>query len=242
LSRREELVVHTFQQSLGRIPLFGGSAGDDMNLVKTSVFLDGAFHQDAAVLAIIETEYPFTVFKTQHFVGGDERLVVTDADIHSRTIREINGLPAAHEYARVIGIRPENLNSGHFSASPVVVRINGVDYVRSIQKANADGSLSFHCAIEKGLILRVARGIDFMGNLHDVFDEIRNKVGEPQLVLICDCIFRHIEMANEGWTQQVESLFQDNKVVGFNTYGEQYMGTHVNQTLTGLALGRERKG
>jgi hypothetical protein len=26
-------------------------------------------------------------------------------------------------------------------------------------------------------------------------------------------------------------------VVGFNTYGEQYGGVHVNQTLTGVAIG-----
>jgi hypothetical protein len=25
--------------------------------------------------------------------------------------------------------------------------------------------------------------------------------------------------------------------VGFNTYGEQFCGVHVNQTLTGIALG-----
>jgi len=28
-------------------------------------------------------------------------------------------------------------------------------------------------------------------------------------------------------------------MLGFNTYGEQYQGLHMNQTLAGIAFGRE---
>jgi hypothetical protein len=36
------------------------------------------------------------------------------------------------------------------------------------------------------------------------------------------------------------SIFQENKAIGFNTYGEQFKGVHVNQTLTAVALGTTR--
>lgn len=37
----------------------------------------------------------------------------------------------------------QDLGPMRFAASPVVVMIDGTDYVRSIQKANQDGSLTF---------------------------------------------------------------------------------------------------
>ena len=33
-------------------------------------------------------------------------------------------------------------------------------------------------------------------------------------------------------------MFRDYNVLGFTTYGEQYMSMHLNQTLTGIAFGR----
>jgi hypothetical protein len=40
--------------------------------------------------------------------------------------------------------------------------------------------------------------------------------------------------------QAIGRLFADNNVVGFSTYGEQFVGVHVNQTFTGVAVGRKR--
>jgi hypothetical protein len=241
LSRREEPVARALQDSLGNIPLFGGSAGDNLKLNRTWVYHDGAFHSDSAVLLLVSTHLPFKIFKTQHFVSESERMVVTEADISQRVVREINGLPAAEEYARAIGAEVEDLNPMRFAASPVVVAIDGTDYVRSIQKVNPDGSLTFFCAIDEGLVLRVVRGVDLLGNLEHTFDELRAEVGPPQLVFACDCILRNLELTQSGAKDAVESIFRRNNVVGFSTYGEQYRGVHVNQTLTGIALGNPRK-
>jgi hypothetical protein len=35
----------------------------------------------------------------------------------------------------------------------------------------------------------------------------------------------------------VEDILRDNNVVGFNSYGEQFGGIHINQTFTGIAIG-----
>ncbi|HSG21404.1 MAG TPA: FIST N-terminal domain-containing protein, partial [Azonexus sp.] len=66
LSIREESVARAIQSELGRIPLFGGSAGDDLKFERTWVFHQGAFHTDAALLTLINTSLPFQAFKTQH--------------------------------------------------------------------------------------------------------------------------------------------------------------------------------
>ncbi len=237
LSVREELVAHALQEALGEIPVIGGSAGNGLSFGSTYVYSEGRFFADSAALVIVGTPLPIRTFKTQHFLPTDQRLVVTEADPAQRIVREINGLPAAGEYARTLGVPPGQLGPLHFASSPVVVLIGGDYYVRSIQKANPDGSLTFFCAIEAGVVLRVAKGVDLVANLKDAFTQLREQIGELQLVLTCDCILRKLEIVESGLQDRVGDILRRNNAVGFNTYGEQFCGVHVNQTLTGIALG-----
>ncbi|MBN1829769.1 MAG: FIST C-terminal domain-containing protein [Deltaproteobacteria bacterium] len=237
MSVREEPVAHALKYALGKITLFGGSAGDDLKFSKTYVYNDGRFHSDSAALILISTSLPFRIFKTQHFVSTDERLVVTEADTTGRIVKEINGLPAAAEYARLVGVEVQELNPMRFAASPVVVMIDGTDYVRSIQKANPDGSLTFFCAIDEGVVFRVAYGVDLMNNIEQAFDNIRAEIGQPQLVIGCDCILRNLEASQNGLKDRIGDIFRCNNTIGFSSYGEQFQGVHVNQTLTGIAIG-----
>ena len=238
LSVREEPVVHALHAALGDIPLCGGSASDGFAFSRTWIFHEGRFHSDAALLLLVSTPLPFRIFMTQHFVAGNERLVVTAADAGRRTVYEINGRPAADEYARVLGLTVGELKPRVFSHNPIVILINGTHYVRSIQQVAADGSMIFYCAIEEGLVLRVARGSDLVANLAQAFTHIREEIGPPQLTLGCDCILRQLEITESRLTGQVGALLNENRTVGFNTYGEQYGGVHVNQTFTGISIGR----
>lgn len=242
LSMREEPVTHALQDGLGSIRMIGGSAGDDLKFERTWVFHDGAFHSDSAALVLVTTEFPFRILKTQHFVSDGERLVVTEVDAARRVVREINGLPAIEEYGRIVGVPAEELMPSHFAAWPVVVMIDGTDFVRAIQHANPDGSLTFYCAIDEGVVLRVAHGRDLLGRLEDTLNELRADLGEMQAMLVCDCILRNLEATRDGSKEAVGELFRRNNAVGFATYGEQFGGVHVNQTLTGIAIGKGRGG
>ncbi len=238
LSLREELLVSALHGSLGGIPLFGGSAGDGLNFARTHVYAGGAFHENCAVFSLIHTHHPFTVFKNQHFVNSETRMVVTGADVARRIVTEINGEPAALEYARMVGVDVADLNPMVFASRPVVVRIGGGYYVRAIQKANADGSLTFYCAIDEGIVLSLARGRDLRENVQQLLQGIRREIGDPQLIIGCDCILRKLEMQRSGTQSEIGRLLAENHVVGFSTYGEQFNGVHVNQTFTGVAIGR----
>jgi hypothetical protein len=237
LSLREEPVTHALQDGLGGIRMIGGSAGDDLKFERTWVFQDGAFRTDSAVLLLLSTRYPFRVIKTQHFVSDGERMVVTEVDAARRVVKEINGLPAVEEYARVVGVGSDCLTPDHFAACPVVVMIDGTDFVRSIQHANPDGSLTFYCAIDDGVVLRVAHGADLLGKLEANLAELNSDLGGVQGMLVCDCILRNLEATRDGSKQAIGDLFRRYKAVGFSTYGEQFSGVHVNQTLTGIAFG-----
>lgn len=237
LSVREEQVVSALQAGLGGIPLLGGSAGDDEEFRATYVYHEGEFHQDAAVVALVSTELPVRPVLSQHFVASGQRVVVTSSEPRTRTVHELDGLPAATVYARMVGAEPQDLTSAHFALAPLVIVIAGTTYVRSIQRANPDGSLTFYCAIEEGLVLRLGEPQDLLHQLSDSFDLIREELGTPLLVLGCDCILRRLEINHTGITDDVHALMRANNTIAFNSYGEQFRGVHVNQTFTGLAIG-----
>lgn len=240
LSGREEIVVSAIYRGIGGIQIFGGSAGDGVKFGATYLYHDGAFHTNCAIFTLFQTNRPFTVFKTQHFVDSDEKLVVTEADPERRIVTEINGAPAGREYARMVGLDVNKLTPLIFATYPVVVKIGGDFYVRSIQKVNEDESLTFFCAIDEGVVLTVARGVDLVENLSKLFQDVRQRIGEPALVLGCDCILRNLELDQKELRDDVAGILQDNNVIGFATYGEQYNAMHVNQTFTGVAIGSKR--
>lgn len=237
LSMQEEALVSSLYRSLRDIQLFGGSAGDGTRFGRTHVYHEGAFHTDSAVFTLVQTDYPFRVFKTQHFVSGAEKMVVTEANPSERVVTEINGEPAGREYARMVGLEVDKLTPMIFSAHPVVVTIGGETYVRSIQKVNEDESLTFFCAIEKGIVLTVARGVDLVENLEQAFQTVRDQIGPPQLTLGCDCILRNLEADQRGLLDRIGAIMRANNVIGFASYGEQFNAMHVNQTFTGVAIG-----
>ncbi len=118
-----------------------------------------------------------------------------------------------------------------------MVRVGGLYHVRAIQKVNPDHSLTFFCAIDEGLVLTIAKSVDVVHDLEDLFARIKNEVGEPDLIIGCDCVLRNIEIEERQLKGVVSELFVRNGVIGFCTYGEQFGSMHVNQTFTGVAIG-----
>ncbi|HEY6898590.1 MAG TPA: FIST N-terminal domain-containing protein [Rhodocyclaceae bacterium] len=237
LCGREESIARAFHDGLGGLSLAGGSAGDDLAFRETRVLFQGRFVSDAAVLLVATTPHPFSVFKTQHFVPEDERMVVTGAIPERRIVTEINGLPAAVEYARIVGLDPTTLGPQAFAAHPVVVRIGNADFVRSIQQLNEDGTLTFFCAIDRGIVLKTVLGKDMLTNLDETLRQVKEAIGPPALIIGCDCILRQLECRERGLLGTVGDRLRADHVVGFSTFGEQFRGMHINQTFTGIALG-----
>jgi len=238
LSVREEQLLNVLSANLGSIPLLGGSAGDDLHLRDTHVYFNGEFHSDAAVLILINTCCDFEVFSIDHLENCSDKLVVTESVADERRVLELNASPAAVEYASALGLRVDQLDSLVFALNPLSVRIGDRFYPRAIQKVNDDHSLSFYCAVETGIVLTRSRPGNLVDGLENLFSELRKRIGEPQLMIGYDCIFRRLEVEHTGIQEDVSALLRANRVIGFNTYGEQFDGMHLNQTFTGVALGR----
>lgn len=238
LSSREEVVLAALSAAFGSIPHFGGSAGDDNHLTHTHVYHGGQFHMGAAVVVLVNTQLDFEVFSTHHILPSDEKLVVTRADSASRRVFELNAEPAAQEYAQWIGVPLAALDHRLFAAHPLAVRVNDQYYVRSIQRVNDDLSLSFYCAVENGIVLTGMRPGPLLPNLQALFQRLEQRLGPPLLTIGCDCFLRRLEIESDGGVEQTGEFLRRQRVIGFNTYGEQFNGMHINQTFTGVAIGR----
>ena len=238
MCQREEAVMSAIYASLEDIPVVGGSAGDGLRFERSWVFYDGRAHTDAAVLILIKTSLPFRLFKCDHFEPTSHKMVVTEADIEQRIVKEINAEPAALEYSRAVSLGDTKLDAFSFAAHPVLVRVGGAYYARSIQRMDPDGSLRFFCAIDEDMVLTVARGVDPVESTRNLLDEMKCEMGGVSIFLGFECVLRRLDVEQHQLSREMSDLYRRNNVIGFHTYGEQYRSMHVNQTLTGVAIGR----
>jgi len=241
LSNAEERTTAALFEALGDVPIVGGSAADDLTNTEASVYYDGEFLNAAAVFVMCDTTLPIAAFKVQHVVPGARKLVITEADAEQRVVFEINGKPAAREYAAQIGIDPTELDPFICAEHPLLLTIAGEHFVRGVRAVNPDESLSFYCAIEAGLVLTLGERGSPLEALRAGFESVAKRVPEPIVVLGFDCFSRRREFERRGEEAAVGAFLADHKVVGFCTYGEQFDAQHVNQTFTAVALGRNDK-
>lgn len=237
LSYAEEAVTSAIHWQLDDIPLIGGSAGDDLKFNSTKLISNGESCSDAAIIILFETKIPFHVFKTDNFVTTDNKLVVTASDPDRRIVYEFNARNAAEEYASAVGLSPGDLTTFSFASYPTIVRVGGEHFCRSIQKNNEDGSLSYFCAIDDGVVLSIAQAIDMVESTEKALVEVDRKLGGTDVILGFDCVLRRLDAINRQAVRGLSELYQKNHVIGFGTYGEQYQSMHLNQTFTGIAFG-----
>jgi hypothetical protein len=237
MSFAEEAVTAAFHWALDDIPLIGGSAGDDLRFETTTLISNGRVASDCAIILLVATDLPFQVFKTENFEPTGEKLVVTASDPDRRVVHEFNAGKAAEEFASAVGILPAQLTPMSFASHPVVVRVGGEYYCRSIQKVNRDGSLSFFCAIDDGIVLSIAQPKGMVESTRSALKEMDERLGGIDMVLGFDCVLRRLDARNRQVFRDMSELYRANKVIGFGTYGEQYRSMHLNQTLTGIAFG-----
>ncbi len=237
MSGKEEPVINTIYHAFSPMEIIGGSAADGLNFGKTSVYTEGAFHQNSAVFTVIETILDIETFKLQHFEPSDIEFIVTGADPEKRLIYEIDGEPAVEYYASLLNVSIDELSPQMFSMHPTMLQIGGEWYLRSILKLNEDGSLLTACAIDNGLPITLGQSKDISKSLDEKVSQLKQNFSNINLTLGCDCLFRKLEILEKGVKEEVESALNQISFTGFNTYGEQYNSIHINQTLTGIVFG-----
>lgn len=233
LSAREDMLVAALDAALPAVPVLGGSAGDGLDFRRTTLLADGALLGDAAVLLLLDTDLAIHQVTFAHFSPTATRAVVTAAIPERRHILELNAEPAAQEYARLTGLSRDALTPVEFARHPLLLRMGGRHHVRAISAVTADDGLALMSSIDTGTVLTLGRPDDMIQGLADALDALPQP---PLMVLAFDCILRRLAVERAGLSDRMSALFRRHAVAGFNTYGEQHSGMHVNQTFVGLAF------
>ena len=226
--------------NLSNILFLGGSAGDDLKFKQTWVHRDGRAHPGTVLLAVVKPAKGFDFVKAQSFCSRGKTLVATEVDEATRRVMRFDGKPAAQAYIEASGAPPELLEaplaeaSAFFADHPLGLIIDGDPYVRAPQ--SFDGSdMNFWCNIKEGMELQLLESTNILADTRKAVDEVVARHGSVAAIVDFHCLFRALELERAGHSQQYGQIFSDIPMIGFATYGEQFIG-HVNQTSTMLVL------
>ncbi|MCA9280249.1 MAG: FIST C-terminal domain-containing protein [Phycisphaeraceae bacterium] len=236
LCMREESLSSQIYMATGGVPMVGGSAGDNLAFHRTSIYHSGAFHSRIGSCALVHAPSGIRTFIGHHYEDTGQVLVVTKAEPEQRRIVELNGIPAANAYAAALGTDLDRLTKADELMHPLMLRASDRWYVRGVQQLLADGSIRLYCAIDEGVVLHVGRA----DRAHEKLGTDLNDtcVGlKPSLVLMFDCITRRLETEHFASQDNFACVVSQYPSMGFSTYGEQFNGVHVNQTVTGVVFG-----
>ena len=106
--------------------------------------------------------------------------------------------------------------------------------MRGIQRFNEDGSITFYCGIEEGMVLEIA---DHKEMVRALAQELEGSE-TADFMIAFNCIQRAMESdRTDSHVDICEVMSKHSRyMIGFDTYGEQLDGLHINQTLVALAL------
>lgn len=234
LSGQEERVNEILGNIAPMLSFVGGSAGDALEFKSTRVFANGEETSTGAVFLLLDAAVPFTIGKTCSFEPTSHAFRVTKADVHNRTVYEVDGKPVLDVYAAALGITPDRLTSDVFMSHPVGLVIDGEPWIRSPQRALPDGGLKFYCNIAQGMKIRIMNSTDLVRDAHEAIERAQKDLGAPVAGgLAFNCVLRRLEMDAKKLHEPFLESFEGMQVGGFHTYGETWLG-HINQTLTAL--------
>ena len=239
-SQAEEFVAAALGSELGNIQLVGGSAGDNWQLGPTPVLFDGRFHNDSAVLLLVHSKLPFRHYNFHNFVATEQRGVITSATASQRLVHEINGAPASTELGRICGLGETEVDREHLALHPAIITVGERAYPRGFTEILENGTLRCACAIDEGVVFRVAAQTDYIDHLETALQLICDDLGDSLLVFGLECAARRQTVQQQDLGARVSELFSRYNVWGFSCMGEQSNGLNMNHSFNCLAFALPR--
>jgi hypothetical protein len=241
--RCEERLIASLGTELGGVPIVGGSAGDTYFNPAGSggprILHGKRALRNAAVLTLVACEEPVLALSHHHFSPGRRRFVITEADPEQRLVHEIDGENALAVYSRACRLKNVH-RAGSFAPYPFMIRIGDHYFARGMQRIYENGTIEFACAMERGLVVTVAKPADMVVRLREMFANMKTTIGRPELVIGFDCAARTSLMEQRGLTRRINTILASNRVVGFATLGEQFNTIHANNSFTCLGVAAPR--
>lgn len=236
VSMKEEKVMDLLGDRTN-VMFIGGSAGDDLQFIKTHVYANGKAYSDSAVLVMLKMNEnaEFGIIKSQSFKVLDYVFLANQVNEETREVIEFNHRPAAVEYAKAVGAACIEEATDYFMTNPVGLLVGEKElFIRSPQRLKGE-SMVFYCNILEGMEVRLLESTNIIEDTRKALEDKKKEMGEIEGIINFNCIERTLELEKNKLEKQYGEIFKDISTVGFSTYGEEFIG-HINQTATMLVF------
>lgn len=232
LTGMEESIIGTLYFVDDNFKVIGGSAGDNLKFKETFIFIGKK--RVHSVMIFFNTKRRTTIIKENIYIPMGQRLLVTEADPISRTIKTFNKVPASIEYARVLNVKESDLPN-YFMNNPLGKMYEDEIFISSPMKVNPDKSITFYCQVMSNTFVEVLKPVDPISQVRNTVEKIGFK---PSFMLSINCILRSLKFQEDNIWKAIdkELLSFCPNTAGFVSYGEQFYKKHVNQTMVILAV------
>jgi len=251
-SRSYEILEALKLKSLGRLPVFGGSAADDWRMETNYMLWEEEAFPDSMLLAVFETRLQFGIAMGHGFVPTLHQTTVTRVEGHE--VLELDGAPAADSFARMVGSQRETLQGKHLtlatghalgaSDSLGQFSINVVSFI------TAEGGINLTQPVTVNTVLTLLKTDSAMTHLagKDALRKaiMRGGITDPALSLVAYCALRPRILGSSSQEEipAMSKMLEGSPLVGFHSFGEQGVaddGTirHNSSAISVLVLGRD---
>lgn len=231
---QEERINEALGNVAPALNFVGGSAGDDIQFLRTWVYANGERSDNGAALLVLDMAVPFEIVKMCNAVPTEHEVTVGRVD--GRVVYVLDDKPARTHYAELIGADPEKLGFNEFLHNPLGLIIDGEAWLRSGVKVVDGDGLFFACELVEGMHLSVMKTTDIVRDTRAKVDAIEAKLGGAiGGAVLFNCAYRMLEADIKGVAPQVHEILARFPHAGLHSNGESWLG-HMNQTMVGLVF------
>lgn len=236
----EEKVLTLLCNTFPKLNLVGGSAADE-DFQETLVSVNGETMENAAAIVFIRTSHEILLYKENIYTPTDIQLEVTSANMQKRLVLELNGKPAAEEYARILGITLDHLKNNFrdvFFENPLGRTFGEDVWITAPTAIVDDKAIAFAALILPRTMVKLLKPTDAIAEAAKTVQAIKQKLPNCKGTILFNCLLRYLQFKKDNQRELIAQEYTKlGPICGFNTHGEQLQRHHMNQTLTIIAFG-----
>jgi hypothetical protein len=240
LSGQEDFLTPVFATRAPRLPLVGGSFGDEDQFQHVNLVFDGQLYSGAGAVVLLEYDRPFQPLHHTHMEFTEHWFEVTRTERGGRILLDLDGRPVEEVYAEALGIDESDITLDVTGRRPFGYRFKGRPFPCSVMTA-LDRGFFLAYSVQVGDRINLLEPVDMVAKtervVRDSLQELERRGGTPQAMLLFHCLGRYLEASHDGIIEPLHRALNQVPLCGLNTYGEQFGPRHMNHSVTGILFG-----
>jgi two-component sensor histidine kinase len=243
--------IHTYlrKYSANRIPIFGGSSGDNLRFESNFQMVNDSVCSDSIALAFIESEVMFGLGLAHGFSPTTRGALVTRASDH--IVYELDGRPAAEVCAEILGVSvdPPEQQVFAFSRFPFGSSdVYGNSILQVPERVLEDGAVQFAPLMNTDQVITLMSGTEgeiAQAGLSAYKKAVQQgRLIKPAIAFMLSCALRKRLMTDVRKELEPIRNYTDIPLCGFYTYGEKGLSddglpVYCNQSVSMLVFSDE---